>query len=177
MNIFGNFQWYLRKVQRIYRWDNHQYSEHFPLHFVLTFESFHLVYIIPPRTVNSQDKHGEQLNFNYFACKNTRNDSIRSAALWLGRKTKRFSSTNQKPERPRPFGTGLLFAPFFPARLDFPSPPLSAPGSLRMQNIYCRSFNIIWRHVNHIGVKTMKRRAAMLMYQKKILRGLKSFLM
>ena len=26
----------------------------------------------------------------------------------------------------------LFFVPYFPARLDFPSPPLSAPGSPRM---------------------------------------------
>ena len=55
---------------------------------------------------------------------------------------------NQKPERRRPFGTGLvrhcpqgLFSPFFTflraiyfsARLDFFSSPLSAPGSPRMK--------------------------------------------
>ena len=60
-----------------------------------------------------------------------------------------FSGTNQKPERRRPFGTGLvrhcpqgLFSPFFtflraiyfPARLDFSSSPLSAPGSPRMRS-------------------------------------------
>ena len=28
--------------------------------------------------------------------------------------------------------SSLFFAPYFPARLDFPSPPLSAPGSPRM---------------------------------------------
>ena len=59
----------------------------------------------------------------------------------------KFSGTNQKPERRRPFGTGLvrhcpqgLFSPFltflraiyFSARLDFSSSPLSAPGSPRM---------------------------------------------
>ena len=44
----------------------------------------------------------------------------RSAALWLGRKTQKFSGTNQRPERPLPFGTFLvrhcpqgLFTPFF----------------------------------------------------------------
>ena len=44
----------------------------------------------------------------------------RSAGFWLGRKTQQFSGTNQKPERRRPFGTGLvrhcpqgLFSPFF----------------------------------------------------------------
>ena len=57
------------------------------------------------------------------------------------------TSTNQKPERRRPFGTGLvrhcpqgLFSPFFTflraiyfsSRLDFSSSPLSAPGSPRM---------------------------------------------
>ena len=57
-----------------------------------------------------------------------------------------FSGTNQKPERQRPFGTGLVrhcpqglsrrsllfFVPYFSACLDFPSSPLSAPGSPRM---------------------------------------------
>ena len=44
----------------------------------------------------------------------------RCSAFWLGRKTQKFSGTNQKPERPRQFGTGLvrhctqgLFSPFF----------------------------------------------------------------
>ena len=44
----------------------------------------------------------------------------RGSAFWLGRKTQKFSGTNQKPERPRQFGTGLvrhcpqgLFSPFF----------------------------------------------------------------
>ena len=44
----------------------------------------------------------------------------RRSAFWLGRKTQTFSGTNQKPERRRPFGTGLmrhcpqgLFSPFF----------------------------------------------------------------
>ena len=32
----------------------------------------------------------------------------RRSALWLGRKTEKFCSTNQKSERRRPFGTGLL---------------------------------------------------------------------
>ena len=42
------------------------------------------------------------------------------SAFWLGRKTQKFSGTDQKPERPRQFGTGLvrhcpqgLFSPFF----------------------------------------------------------------
>ena len=44
----------------------------------------------------------------------------RRSAFWLGRKTQKFSGTNQKPERWRPFGTSLvrhcpqgLFSPFF----------------------------------------------------------------
>ena len=44
----------------------------------------------------------------------------RRSAFWLGRKTQTFSGTNQKSERPRQFGTGLvrhcphgLFSPFF----------------------------------------------------------------
>ena len=59
----------------------------------------------------------------------------------------KFSGTNQKPERRRTFGTGLvrhcpqgLFSPFFTflraiyfsGRLGFSSSPLSAPGSPRM---------------------------------------------
>ena len=70
----------------------------------------------------------------------------RHSAFWLGRKTQKFSGTNQKAERRRQFGTGLarhcpqgLFLPFvtflcaiFPFRLDFLSPPLSPPGSPRM---------------------------------------------
>ena len=61
----------------------------------------------------------------------------------------KFSGTNQKAERRRTFGTGLVrhcpqglftpfftfFVPYFSARLDFPSPPLSAPGSPRMTGI------------------------------------------
>ena len=44
----------------------------------------------------------------------------RRSGFWLGRKTQKFSGTNQKPGRRRPFGTGLvrhcpqgLFSPFF----------------------------------------------------------------
>ena len=32
----------------------------------------------------------------------------RPAGFWLGRKTQKFSGTNQKPEKRRPFGTGLV---------------------------------------------------------------------
>ena len=76
--------------------------------------------------------------------------SKRSPPFWLliGARKLVFSGTNQKPERRRPFGTGLvrhcpqgLFSPFFTflraiyfsARLDFSSSPLSAPGSPRME--------------------------------------------
>ena len=44
----------------------------------------------------------------------------KASAFLLGRKTQKFSGTNQKPERQQPFGTGLvrhcpqgLFSPFF----------------------------------------------------------------
>ena len=44
----------------------------------------------------------------------------RRSAFWLGRKTQKFSGTNQKSERRRPLGTGMvrhgpqgLFSPFF----------------------------------------------------------------
>ena len=75
------------------------------------------------------------------------------------RKTQTFSGTNQKPERRRQFGTGLVrhcpqglfslsfsflfFVPYFPACLDFPSPSLSAPGSPRMITVY-QGFDIIY---------------------------------
>ena len=71
----------------------------------------------------------------------------RRSGFWLVPEKHKFSGTNQKPERRRPFGTGLvrhcpqgLFSPFFTflraiyfsARLDFSSSPLSAPRSPRM---------------------------------------------
>ena len=69
------------------------------------------------------------------------------ATLWLGTKKQKFCGTNQKPELPRPFGTGplrtcpqglfssfltFLRPNFFLARFDFFPPPLTAPGSPRM---------------------------------------------
>ena len=60
--------WYQRKVQRIYRWDNRRYSERFPLHLLWCWNE-------SSTSTNSQDKRGEQLNFMYCPCKNTRNDS------------------------------------------------------------------------------------------------------
>ena len=70
----------------------------------------------------------------------------RRSGFWLVPEKHKFSGTNQKPERPRPFGTGLirhwpqgLFSLFFTflrpihiffARLDFPS-PLYLPMGLR----------------------------------------------
>ena len=35
-------------------------------------------------------------------------NSCHRSAFWLGRKTQKFSGTNQKSERRRPFGTGLV---------------------------------------------------------------------
>ena len=80
-------------------------------------------------------------------CKNTGNDSWSCCSLIGHKKKQRFFDTNQKPERLRPFGTGpvrlcpqgllvsfftFLRRIFFIARYDFPSPPLSVPGSPRM---------------------------------------------
>ena len=90
-------------------------------------------------------KNGKKSPWGQCLTRPVPNGSCRSA-FWLGRKTQQFSGTNQKSEQRRPFGTGLvrhcpqgLFSPFFTflratfsARLDFPSPPLSAPGSPRM---------------------------------------------
>ena len=71
----------------------------------------------------------------------------RRSVFWLVPEKHKFSGTNQKPERRRPFGTGLvrhcpqgIFSPFFTFlrailfrlfRLSL-APPLSAPGSPRM---------------------------------------------
>ena len=74
-------------------------------------------------------------------------NDLRPSGFWLVPEKHKFSGTNQKPERRRPFGTGLvrhcpqgLFSPFFtflralffpPFRLSF-APTISAPGSPRM---------------------------------------------
>ena len=85
---------------------------------------------------------------------------VKNGVKKLGRKTQTFSGTNQKAERRRPFGTGLvrhcpqgLFSPFFtflraiffrPFRLSLA--PLSAPGSPRMGSMppkylrHCRRY-------------------------------------
>ena len=55
------------------------------------------------------------------------------AALRLGRKKQRFSGTNQKPELPRPFGTGPLKpcpqGPFFAFLTFLRLPDFSSPES------------------------------------------------
>ena len=90
-------------------------------------------------------KNGEKSPWGQCLTRPVPNGRRRSAFL-LGRKTQTFSGTNQKPERRRPFGTGLVrhcprgsscrlllfFVPYFSNHLDFPSPPLSAPRSPRM---------------------------------------------
>ena len=93
---------------------------------------------------NSQtksNKHGEQTNFMYFACKNTRNDCKVCCSL-VRQKSTKISGTNQKPERPRLFETGLVrycpqghFSLFFTK--DGTCPPLpttTTPPDLRKSN-------------------------------------------
>ena len=82
---------------------------------------------------------------------------------------------NQKAERWWPFGTGLvrhcpqgLFSPFFTflpaifcARLDFPSPTLSAPGSPRMDYSTYKSFDFSTKvipslHVISLAVRDLQ---------------------
>ena len=85
----------------------------------------------------------------YMARRKVKNGKKSPWGQCLTRPVPHFSGTNQKPERRRPFGTGLvrhcpqgLFSPFFTflcaiyfsARLDFSSFPLSAPGSPRMKH-------------------------------------------
>ena len=62
------------------------------------------------------------------------------SAFWLGRKTQKFSGTNQKSERRRPFGTGLvrhcpqgLFSPFF----TFLHPIFLCPFKLSLAPTIC----------------------------------------
>ena len=91
-------------------------------------------------------KNGEKSPWGQCLTRPVPNDRRRSG-FWLVPENLRFSGNNQKPERRRPFGTGLvrhcpqgLFSPFFTflratyfsALLDFSSSPLSAPGSPRM---------------------------------------------
>ena len=89
----------------------------------------------------------------------TNGTAIKIAKETTNNQKHKFSGTNQKPERQRSLGTGLvrhcpqgLFSPFFTflraiyfsARLDFSSSPLSAPGSPRMLRIWnCRPFSIL----------------------------------
>ena len=76
----------------------------FSLAFCSDIESFTLC-IKPPRTAkinlaNSRTSWSLRVR--------THETTPRSTALWLGRKTQKFSGTNQKAERPRRFGTGLV---------------------------------------------------------------------
>ena len=64
-------------------------------------------------------KNGEKSPRGQYLTRTVPNGRRRSA-FWLGRKTQKFSGTNQKPEWRQPFGTGLvrhcrqgLFSPFF----------------------------------------------------------------
>ena len=64
-------------------------------------------------------KNGKKSPWGQCLTRPVPNDRRRSG-FWLGRKTQKFSGTNQKSERRRPFGTGLvrhcpqgLFSSFF----------------------------------------------------------------
>ena len=80
----------------------------------------------------------------------------RRSGFWLVPGNLCFSGTKQKPKRRRPFGTGLVR---HSARLDFPSSPLSAPGSPRMAR------RVIWplrdwrARLDSLYIKTRTRRA------------------
>ena len=52
-------------------------------------------------------KNGEKSSWGQCLTRPVPNGCRRSA-FWLGRKTQKFSGTNQKAERQRPFGTGLV---------------------------------------------------------------------
>ena len=98
-------------------------------------------------TKKSWVKNGEKSPWGQCLTRSVPNGRRRSG-FWLVPENLCFSDTNQKPEQRRPFGTGLVktlspgallavlyfssFHIYFSARWDFPSPPLSAPGSPRM---------------------------------------------
>ena len=79
-------------------------------------------------------KNGEKSPWRQYLTRPVPNGRRHSGFRLVPEKHK-FSGTNQEPEKRRPFGTGLVrHCPqgLFSARLDFPSPPLSAPGSPMM---------------------------------------------
>ena len=104
-------------------------------------------------------KNGEKSLWGQCLTRPVPNGRRRSGFRLVPEKHK-FSGTNQKPERRRSFGTGLvrhcpqgLFSPFFTflraiyvsARLDFSSSPLSAPGSPRMIRFVCSGEFLTWQ--------------------------------
>ena len=129
---------HLRKVQRVYLWDFRVKSERYPLHFALGLELF---FSSKASARLRQTWRATELHISFRV--RTRETNHRRAVFWLGRKTQKFSCINQKPERtflPVPYFSSRRF---FPARLDFSSPPLSAPWSPRMNfnqsiYIYCK---------------------------------------
>ena len=126
---------YLRKVQRMIIVDIPNVS----LAVCSDIESVHLVY---KASVNSQDKHGEQLNFMYFASKNTRNDSKVCCPLigqkntkvfwhqseakmawvaWWFCRTRHWAAKPQK--RPRTSGFSTLTRPYYYFARSTEKPP------------------------------------------------------
>ena len=112
-----------------------------PLHFVLWWELF------------SSSKHMANIRPGRIYGVRRRETAPSLAALRLGRKKQRFSGTNQKPELPRPFGTGPLKpcpqGPFF-AFLTFLRPNLFlahldfSPAPLTDQDGQVLTHNWIW---------------------------------
>ena len=80
--------------------------------------------------------------------------TARSAALWLGRKAQTFSGTNQKPEWPWPFETGLVrycpqghFSLFFTKEGNArpPPPPHPQPPTNQKRNNSRSSEKQFWK--------------------------------
>ena len=87
-----------------------------------------------------KEKNGEKSPWKQCLTRPVPNGGRRSA-FRLGRKTQTFSGTNQTPERPRQFGTGLvthcpqgLFSPFF----SFLRAIFSRPLRLSLAPTICR---------------------------------------
>ena len=96
--------WYLRKhsVQFLVRFS--QTIESISLTLRADTETFHLEQSFVTRP--KQTRRATELLVHLRV--KTHERTLKHTSLWLGRKTQRFSGTNQMPERLRPFGTSLV---------------------------------------------------------------------
>ena len=96
---------------------------------------------------------------------------------WLGRKTQKFSGTNQKSERRRPFGTGLvrhcpqgLFPPFF----TFLRAIFSRPFRLSLAPTICPWVSEDVAHVTWAECKLLSHRESVSRYRRPLRRRMRN---